>query len=147
MKESVFLASIVRFVPDPPRTEFVNIGVVVAAEDGVGVMAIDAETPFERVSNWHGADEALPFALRSLEGLQKGSQYSKSTGDARPVLDFQSLRQMHAESTGVVQFSPPMACYSASADDLAQELLRRYVLPPSAVVSGAGSSARTGRKR
>jgi hypothetical protein len=147
MKEIVFLASVIRFVPDPVRNESVNIGIVVASQDGVGAVVTDPEGPFDRLSSWGNADASLRFVLRSLEGWQKGSRSSNSKADARPKLDFESLRQMCAESTGVVQFSSPMACYSASAKDLAGELLRRYVLPPAGVITVAGSSAGTARRR
>jgi hypothetical protein len=139
MRETIFLASVIRFVPNPLRNEGVNIGVVVASDDGVGVVATDGDA-LERVPSRDDATEAARFVLASLDEWQKSSRSAKSAGDSSAALDFKALRQIHAESTGMVQFSPPMVSYSVSANDLAQELLRRYVLPQAAPVTVPGVS-------
>jgi len=134
MKETIFLASVIRFVPNPLRNEGLNIGVVVASEDGVGVVATD-EDALERVPSRDGSTEAARFVLASLDEWQRSSRSAKSAGGLGAALDFKALRQMQTESTGMVQFSPPMVSYSTSANDLAQELLRRYVLPQASPVT------------
>jgi hypothetical protein len=120
--------SLIRFVPDPARGEFVNIGAV-AGSDAAG------EWELRLVSNLSRAkalDErgVLPQAFAyaaALEDHIAALDQLPETAGAEPISS-EFLRRRAAEMQNIVQFSPPAPVVADSAEGALELVFDQLVL-------------------
>lgn len=123
-----FQFSLIRFVPDPARGEFVNIGAVAGSDDA-------REWELRLVSNLSRAkalddrgvlSKAFAYAA-GLEDHIAALDLLPETGGPEPI-SFAMLRRQAAEMQNVVQFSPPTPVAADSAEAALELVFDQLVL-------------------
>jgi len=129
-----YFFSMLRFVPDPARGEFINIGAVVGDDD-----ARDWE--FRLISNLTraraiDAQGLLPAALEfagELEGrLPAAEEDSPSERPAHAWLTVPALRALAGEMNNVVQLTVPAPVVAESAEGALDIVFEELILDPAA---------------
>jgi len=123
--------SLIRFVPDPARGEFVNIGAIVGDDE-----AQDWE--LRLISNLKRAraidpEGALRAALSFVVSLDQrvGAQGQLPEVGSEP-LSFDALRATAAEMQNIVQLSPPAPVAAESAEAALDLIFSELVVDPTA---------------
>ena len=126
--------SLVRFVPDPARGEFVNLGAIAGSEES-------AEWQYRQVENFsrasriddHKSLEAVWAFLsrvdRAIEDFER-SQQSLFEPEVEPSEAW--LQQLYVDHRNVVQLSPPTPMVANSADEALDRVFDQLVLNPAA---------------
>jgi hypothetical protein len=117
--------SIVRYVPDSLREEFINIGVVVAAEDGSfsGSRFLDQWSRAKKIA---GQDVSF---LKDV-ALEIGRMADEQSGFLkREPFSVDRLQQLAADWQNAVQFSPPRPSVAPDPAKLLAQLFSQYVGP------------------
>ncbi len=122
-----FVYSILRFVPDPVRAEFVNIGAI-AGCDGTLDWAMQTLSDYTRAKKLDADSGALSIALTSLTDLSElfSDQLDLEFVDFRPSREF--LEKKARESRGCVQFSRPMPVIADSAQEALSIICPRFLV-------------------
>lgn len=123
-----FLFSLIRFVPDPARGEFVNIGAVAGSDEA-------REWELRLVSNLSRAkalDErgVLSKAFAYAAGLEDhiaALDLLPETGGPEPISS-EMLRRCATEMQNIVQFSPPAPVVADSAEAALERVFDQLVL-------------------
>ncbi len=127
-----YVYSLVRFVPDPARGEFVNVGAIAGSEES-------AEWQYRQVENFsrasrideHKSLEAVWGLLSrigsTIEDYEK-SQSSLFEPEVQPSEAW--LRQLYVDHQNVVQLSPPTPMVAGSADEALDRVFNQMVLDP-----------------
>ena len=127
-----FVYSVVRFVPDPARGEFVNVGAIVGSEDSsewqlrqidnpVRARAIDDNKALEAV--WSFLDRVG----RDIDEYETATERLLFDG---VELSEAWLEQLYAEHRNIVQLSPPTPMIAANADDALDRVFDQVVIDP-----------------
>ena len=124
-----YFFSTIRFVPDPTRGEFVNLGVVAGDDES-------QDWELRLISNLRrakalDAGKALPSAMGFLGELE-----DRLPGDELPVdsshLDLQSLELLAGEMNNIIQLTTPAPIVADSAAAALDKVFDRLVLDPEA---------------
>jgi hypothetical protein len=124
--------SLIRYVPDPVKNEFVNIGILLrphAAEPSAAAPELAATTEVRFTRDWSRVRCADPDAdIGMLEAMEtemrrRLPEASPETG-AKPLLDVIDDSFSH-----VLQLTEPKACLAESQAVQMDELMRLYVEP------------------
>lgn len=124
--------SVIRFVPDPARGEFVNIGAIAGDET-----AQDWDLRF--ISNFRRARAldsrgALPAAIAFATGLGDQIQLDEQLQLAGPEpASNETLTRLAEESQNIVQFTPPAPVQATSSEQALDLVFEHLVLDPTAV--------------
>ncbi len=126
-----FLSSLIRFVPDPARGEFVNVGVIVGSDaSGEWDIRMASSRRARRVDEkgvmkavWLVADDIG----RRIDRAMDEEQELVVSGDP-PSESW--LHQLYEQSNNIVQFSPPTPISADSARDAVEYVFSRLVLDP-----------------
>lgn len=127
-----FVYSVVRFVPDPARGEFVNVGAIAGSEESsdwdlrwitnaVRARAIDDRKALEAV--WSFLDEVG----RDID------EYAKATEqllDTSIDLSEAWLERLFIDHRNIVQLSPPMPMVALSAEDALDRVFDEMIVEP-----------------
>lgn len=123
-----FQFSLIRFVPDPARGEFVNIGAVAGSDDA-------GEWELRLVSNLSRAkalddrgvlSKAFAYAA-GLEDHIAALDVLQRTGGAEPI-SAEMLRRQAAEMHNIIQLSPPAPVAADSAEAALELVFDQLVL-------------------
>jgi hypothetical protein len=111
--------SVIRYVPDPFRGEFVNVGAIVRSES--------AEWAVQRVSNPVRArrfDErgSLPAVWAFID------QVSREVEQSAPSEDW--LSDLYERCTNIVQLSAPLPMMAASVDEAMATIFTELIVDP-----------------
>ncbi len=124
--------SVVRFVPDPGRGEFVNVGAIVGSEDSSEWQCRQIDNPVRaRAIDEHKSLEAA-WAFLDRVG-QTMDDYERAQGSLlEPDVELSEawLDQLYAEHRNVVQLSPPAPMVAASAQEALDRIFDQMVLDP-----------------
>lgn len=117
-----YLWSVVRFVPEPARGEFVNVGVIVGS-DATGTWCCRASAANRRAQalDRHGT---LPAAQEYLATVQRAIAASPS--DVSEAW----LGREHQALNGLIQLSEPIPMAAPSLEDAIARLLESLVDDP-----------------
>ncbi len=115
--------SLIRYVPDAVRNEFVNIGVLLREAAGAGA----SNAPVLRMTrDWARVrcvdPEADTEMLEALEGELQARLLEGAGGDAKPVLEI-----IEDSFSNLVQVTAPKGCLAESMAAEIESLMRVYV--------------------
>ena len=131
MSSMSYKFSVIRFVPDPARGEFVNLGAIVGDEEA-------QDWDMRVISNYRRAKAidprgVLPDALSfvaSLDEWVSSDEQLQLQGPQAASVDRLSL--LASESRNIVQFTPPAPVVAASSAEALDLLFDNIVLDPTA---------------
>ena len=124
--------SLIRFVPDPARGEFVNVGALVGCEDS-------SEWGIRQISNARRAralepSVALDAVWSFIEGIGKDiyayQESLESLLDADIDLNEAWLESLYVEHRNIVQLSPPTPMLAESVDEALDKVFDLMILDP-----------------
>lgn len=127
-----YVYSVVRFVPDPARGEFVNVGAIAGSEDSSEWLWRQVENPVRaRAVDDHKALEAVwSFLDRVGREMDEYEKAQETLFEPSAELSEQWLQRLYAEHRNVVQLSPPTPMVAASADEALDRVFDQMVLDP-----------------
>jgi hypothetical protein len=125
-----FYYSVLRFVPDPARGEFINLGVIVGAPDSQD-WALRLISNHKRASAIDGAG-TLPAALAVIGRLEERlpGEDEDASDDA---LSLELLQRLSTEMNNIVQISPPAPVVAETAEGALDLIFEEVVVDPAAV--------------
>ena len=126
--------SVVKFVPDPIRGEFVNVGIIAGSDDS-------SEWELRTVENTkraRGLDDKglLRIVWNTFDDLgRKIDRYSDAIeagqlDEASSEVSFDWLKRLSEESQNVVQFTSPSVIVSPSIEQALEILFDQFVVEP-----------------
>src|SRR5215218_10174469 len=121
--------SVIRFVPDPARGEFVNLGAIVGDEEA-------QDWDMRVISNYRRAKAidprgVLPDALSfvaSLDEWVSSDEQLQLEGPEAPTVE--RLALLAQESRNIVQFTPPAPVVASSSEEALDLLFDNLILDP-----------------
>lgn len=127
-----FVYSVVRFVPDPARGEFVNVGAIVGSDESsewewrqvdnpVRARALDDNKALEAV--WLFLDQVG----RAMDDFERAQE---SLFEPEVELSEIWLKQLHVDHRNVVQLSAPAPMVASSADEALDRVFDQMVIDP-----------------
>lgn len=125
-----YLFSLVRFVPDPARGEFLNVGAVVGSEESSdwGVRQIENTARARAFGEHHALSAVWSFMDQVGEHID---QYEASFGSLfEPEKDLTEewLQRLHRDHRHVVQLSPPAPMVAETADEALDQIFELMIL-------------------
>lgn len=128
-----FIYSVIQFVPEPLRGEFVNVGLILGSEE-------TKEWAVQRVKNerrarYLEAEEGSTIAIAAFESYvgRTIDEYERSSREfVGPTVtpSEEWLNVLRADYRGVVQVSEPLYCAAPSFDDALDLLSRQFLVDP-----------------
>jgi hypothetical protein len=127
-----FVYSLIRFVPDPARGEFVNVGAIVGSEMSSEWQIRQVENPVRARALDENAvlDAVWSFIDRVGSDIDTFDRATESLFGADIVLDEPWLEELHRDHQNVVQLSPPTPMVANSADDAMDRVFDLMVVDP-----------------
>jgi hypothetical protein len=124
--------SLLRFVPDPARGEFVNLGILAGDDDAADweLRLIQNLRRAKAIDNTGALGLALGFAAVLEEHIEAVEHVPGTTSVAPISLDF--IVRLSEEMQNVVQLSPPAPVAADSADSALDLLFSELVVDPAA---------------
>ena len=125
-----FVYSLVRFVPDPAKGEFVNVGAIVGSE-------LSSEWQFRQVSNPARAraldeerslDLVWAFCNRVGADIDRFEDSLCSLFESDVELSEDWLENLHTQHRNIVQLSPPAPMVAESADEALDRLFSQMIV-------------------
>ena len=127
-----FVYSLIRFVPDPAKGEFVNVGAIVGSE-------LSSEWQIRQVSNPARAraldderslDLVWAFCTRVGADIDRFEDSLYRLFDSEVELSEDWLENLHTQHRNIVQLSPPSPMVADSADEALDRLFSQMILDP-----------------
>jgi Protein of unknown function (DUF3037) len=127
-----FVYSVVRFVPDPARGEFVNVGAIVGSEESSEWQLRQIDNPVRaRAIDDHRALEAVWSFLdrvgRDIDEYETATERLLFDG---VELSEAWLERLFVDHRNVVQLSQPTPMIAASADEALDRVFEQLVIDP-----------------
>lgn len=133
--------SLIRFVPDPAKGEFVNVGVIAGSDESsewavrqvanpIRARHLDERRTLPAV--WSFIDE-LGRQVDAYEAVIEGM--TLETLGPRPSEEW--LSQLHTRYTNIVQLSPPLPMVADSLEDTLETLFAELIVDPEKRPGGA----------
>lgn len=106
-----FVYSVVRFVPDPARGEFVNVGAIVGSEESSEWQLRQVENPARArlLDDRRSLDAVWSFLDRVGRAIDEYERATETLFDIDIELSEKWLERLYVEHRNVVQLSPPHA--------------------------------------
>lgn len=127
-----FVYSVVRFVPDPARGEFINVGAIVGSEESSEWQVRQIENPIRAraFDDRKSLDAVWTFLGRIGSQIDAFdlSMEQLFEPDVEPSEEW--LNQLHYEHRNIVQLSPPTPMVAASAEEALDRVFELVVLDP-----------------
>ena len=127
-----YVYSLIRFVPDPARGEFVNVGAVVGSEESSEWEVRQIENPVRaRAIDEHATLDAIwSFIDRVGVDVDKFEASTQTLLGPDVELSEEWLWRLHAEHQNIVQLSAPVPMVAESADEALERVFDLMVLDP-----------------
>lgn len=122
--------SLIRFVPDPVRGEFINVGAVVGnVETGSWQLRrIKNFTRAQKLDDSKTLKAVWPFIDEIYSQIDKSNEARSSLFPSDYQLDEAWLMSLHRDHRNVVQFSSPSPIAAESVDDALETIWRTFIL-------------------
>jgi hypothetical protein len=126
--------SVIRFVPDPVRGEFVNVGAIVGSEESSEWAVRQVDNPVRA----RHLDErgTLPAVWAFIDGVGRDIDAYEEIieGDIAGAVDFapseEWLTDLHSRQNNIVQVSAPMRLVAESLDEAVETVFTQLVVDP-----------------
>ena len=127
-----FVYSLIRFVPDPARGEFINVGAIAGSEETSEWQVRQIENPVRaRFIDERGTlSAAWNFIDRIGRSIDQYEEADETFFDTPMELSEDWLTRLHVEHQNIVQLSPPIPMVASSADDALDRIFRRMISDP-----------------
>lgn len=124
--------SLIRFVPDPARGEFVNVGAIVGSEASSEWQIRQVENPVRARAIDEGSllDGVWSFMDRVGLEIDRFEHETQSLFGPSRELTEDWLEELHSDHRNIVQLSPPTPLVADSADDAMDRVFDLMVLDP-----------------
>ncbi len=127
-----YVYSVVRFVPDPARGEFVNVGAIAGSEDSSEWLWRQVENPVRAraVDDRKALEAVWAFLDRVGREMDEYEKAQESLFEPSVELSEEWLQRLYAEHRNVVQLSPPTPMVASTADEALDRVFDQMVLDP-----------------
>ena len=127
-----FIYSLIRFVPDPARGEFVNVGAIVGSEESSEWQVRQVENPRRARAIDENASLDAVWSFIDRVGVEVDSFEKATQSLFGPEVELSEdwLRRLHADHQNIVQLSPPTPMVAESAYDALESVFDLMVLDP-----------------
>jgi hypothetical protein len=127
-----YVYSVVRFVPDPGRGEFVNVGAIAGSEDSSEWQWRQIENPVRAraVDERKSLEAVWAFLDRVGREMDDYERAQESLFEPDVELSEAWLERLYVEHRNVVQLSPPTPMLAASADEALDRVFDKMVVDP-----------------
>jgi hypothetical protein len=127
-----YVYSVVRFVPDPARGEFVNVGAIAGSEDSSEWLLRQVDNPVRAraVDDRKALGVVWAFLDRVGREMDEYEKAQESLFEPSVELSEEWLRRLYVEHRNVVQLSPPTPMVADSADEALDRVFDQMVLDP-----------------
>lgn len=127
-----FIYSLIRFVPDPARGEFVNVGAIVGSEESSEWQVRQIENPKRARAIDENSSLAAVWSFIDRVGVEIDTFEEETHSLFGPVFELTEdwLWHLHADHQNIVQLSPPTPMAAESADDALESVFDLMVLDP-----------------
>ena len=127
-----FIYSLIRFVPDPARGEFVNVGAIVGSEESSEWQIRQIENPVRArlLDERNSLDAVWTFVDRLGTSIDEYDLSFDQLFEPSVELSEGWLEQLHADHRNIVQLSPPTPLMAESAEDALDMIFDLAILDP-----------------
>ncbi len=127
-----YIYSIIRFVPDPARGEFVNVGAIVGSDESSEWQVRQVENPARaRALDQNSSLNAVWSFINELGVTTDDFEKSiHSLFEADTKLSENWLWELHWNYQNIVQLSAPTPMVASSADDALERIFNLMILEP-----------------
>ena len=127
-----FVYSIVRFVPDPARGEFVNVGAIVGSEESSEWQYRQIENPMRAraLDERQTLDAVWSFLDRVGRQIDDFERAGETLFDPGVELSEAWMERLYVDQRNVVQLSRPTPMVAASADEAMDRIFDDLVVDP-----------------
>jgi len=126
-----FLYSLIRFVPDPGRGEFVNVGAIVGSDSsGWQIRQIENPVRARRLDDNSLLDGVWSFMDRVGSKIDQYEQESESLFGPGMELGEDWLDTLYRDHQNIVQLSPPTPVAAESADEAMDRIFELLIVDP-----------------
>jgi hypothetical protein len=127
-----YVYSVVRFVPDPARGEFVNVGAIAGSEDSSEWLWRQVENPVRAraVDDRKALEAVWAFLDRVGREMDDYERAHESLFEPSVELSEEWLQRLYVEHRNVVQLSPPAPMVASTADEALDRVFDQMVLDP-----------------
>jgi hypothetical protein len=127
-----YVYSLIRFVPDPARGEFVNVGAIVGSEISSEwqVRQIENPTRARAIDDRSLLEAVWSFIDRVGIQIDKYEDGLNSLFGVTVELDEAWLERLHSEHENVVQLTPPVPVSASTADEAMERVFELMILDP-----------------
>src|SRR5215217_3402971 len=127
-----FVYSLIRFVPDPARGEFINVGAIVGSEETSEWQIRQVENPVRaRSIDEKGTLKAVwDFMDRVGRSIDEFEEGLDAIFNPSEELSESWLKRLYVEHRNIVQLSPPIPMEASSANEALDRVFRRMILDP-----------------
>lgn len=127
-----YVYSLIRFVPDPARGEFVNVGAIAGSEESSEWQVRQIENPVRArgVDDSRSLDAVWSFIDSIGAQMDAYEQALSSLFEPNAELTEAWLVKLHADHQNIVQLSPPAPMVAESAEDALDRVFELMVLDP-----------------
>jgi hypothetical protein len=135
-----YVYSVVRFVPDPGRGEFVNVGAIAGSEDASEWRLRQIGNPVRaRRMDDRGSLEAVwAFLDRVGHDMDAYDRSQETLFESEVELSEAWLEQLFVEHRNVVQLSPPAPLVADSAEEALERVFDQLILEARGAGCGPG---------
>lgn len=126
------LYSVVRFVPDPARGEFVNVGAIAGSEESSEwqVRQIDNPKRARTIDEHKVLDAVWSFFNEIGHQIDEHEKALSSLSGSRARLSEEWLHRLYAEHQNVVQLGPPTPMVASSVDEAMDIIFEQMIVDP-----------------
>lgn len=127
-----YIYSVIRFVPDPARGEFVNVGAIVGSEESSEWQIRQIENPVRAraLDENTSLDAVWSFIDRLGVEIDDFERSVHSLFEAEEELSEEWLWRLHSDHQNIVQLSTPAPMVAGSADDALERIFDLMILDP-----------------
>ena len=125
--------SLIRFVPDPARGEFINIGALAGSEESSEWCVREIGNPVRAraFDTSHSLTPALSFIGRIRDYIDQFEKSLDSLFEADTELNEDWLAQLHQDHRNIVQLSYPTPMIAESAEEALDKVFELMIVEPS----------------
>jgi len=127
-----YIYSLIRFVPDPARGEFVNVGAIVGSEESSEWQVRQIENPKRARAIDENASLDAVWSFIDRVGIEIDNFEAATQSLLGPDVELTEdwLWRLHADHQNIVQLSAPVPMVAESADEALESVFDLMVLDP-----------------
>jgi Protein of unknown function (DUF3037) len=127
-----FVYSVVRFVPDPARGEFVNVGAIVGSEESSewDVQQISNPVRARAIDDHKALDGVWSFLDRVGRDIDEHEQATERLLESPVELSEAWLEGLFINHRNIVQLSPPTPMVASSSEEALDRVFEQMIVDP-----------------